>query len=78
MRLLLGLVHCRPTVVTTLVMSRVLNFGSINIDETFEVPHLCQKGETLSSVGYTVRGGGKGKRTGTSELPNGAFRQHGH
>ncbi|CAO3696090.1 unnamed protein product [Umbelopsis ramanniana] len=41
-------------------MSKVLNFGSIDIDETFEVPHLCQKGETLSSVGYTVRGGGKG------------------
>ncbi|KAG2179522.1 hypothetical protein INT44_006369 [Umbelopsis vinacea] len=41
-------------------MAKVLNFGSINIDETFEVPHLCLKGETLSSVGYTIRGGGKG------------------
>jgi hypothetical protein len=47
-------------------MSKVLNFGSINIDETFEVPHLCLKGETLSSVGYTIRGGGKGRHTASN------------
>lgn len=49
-------------------MSKVLNFGSINIDETFEVPHLCQKGETLSSIGYTVRGGGKGKQIASNTV----------
>lgn len=27
---------------------------------------MCQKGETLSSVGYTVRGGGKGKQMASS------------
>ncbi|KAI9286383.1 Ribokinase-like protein [Umbelopsis sp. AD052] len=32
--------------------------GTFTATET--VPHLCLKGETLSSVGYTIRGGGKG------------------
>jgi hypothetical protein len=61
-----GFVSSGSNLLTLFAMSKVLNFGSINIDETFEVPHLCQKGETLSSVGYTIRGGGKGKQNTTS------------
>ncbi|RCH87904.1 hypothetical protein CU097_005504 [Rhizopus azygosporus] len=41
-------------------MSRILNYGSVNIDEFFSVPHICQPGETLSSTEYIVRAGGKG------------------
>lgn len=38
----------------------VLNFGSINIDQFFEVPYFVRPGETLASTAYTVRAGGKG------------------
>ncbi|KAM3589806.1 hypothetical protein VKS41_000660 [Umbelopsis sp. WA50703] len=58
------------------MMSKVLNFGSINIDETFEVPHLCQKGETLSSIGYTIRGGGKGSNQSAALGKSGAKVYH--
>lgn len=34
--------------------------GSINIDETFSVPHIVRPGETLSSSGLVSRPGGKG------------------
>lgn len=38
----------------------VLIPSSINIDETFIVPHIVRPGETLSSSGLTSRPGGKG------------------
>lgn len=41
-------------------MSKILNYGSVNIDEFFTVPHICKSGETMSSTGYVVRAGGKG------------------
>lgn len=44
-----------------LKMSKILNYGSVNIDEFFFVPHICQSGETLSSTEYVVRAGGKGE-----------------
>lgn len=39
---------------------RILNFGSLNIDRSYVVPHLVQEGETLSSVDMEVTSGGKG------------------
>ncbi|MBR1920146.1 MAG: ribokinase [Spirochaetales bacterium] len=39
---------------------KVLNFGSLNIDLTFKVPHMVREGETLSSTGLTRGAGGKG------------------
>ncbi|KAI8370549.1 Ribokinase-like protein [Radiomyces spectabilis] len=41
-------------------MGKILNYGSINIDEFFAVPHICRSGETMSSTDYFVRAGGKG------------------
>lgn len=38
----------------------VFNFGSINIDHVYSVPHFVQPGETLSSNGYQSILGGKG------------------
>lgn len=38
----------------------VLTVSSVNIDETFSVPHIVRPGETLSSSGLTTRSGGKG------------------
>lgn len=39
---------------------KVLSFGSLNIDYTYDVPHMVVKGETLSSRGLQVFTGGKG------------------
>lgn len=39
---------------------KFLNFGSLNIDYVYQVPHFVQKGETLASNGYTQQAGGKG------------------
>ncbi|XOV78982.1 MAG: ribokinase [Aestuariibacter sp.] len=38
----------------------IINFGSINIDHVYQVPHFVQPGETLSSNSYQKLLGGKG------------------
>ncbi len=38
----------------------VINFGSINIDHVYQVPHFVQPGETMASSGYQQLLGGKG------------------
>lgn len=39
---------------------RVLNYGSLNVDYTYNVPHIIQGGETMLSRGLTLFAGGKG------------------
>jgi ribokinase len=39
---------------------KVLNFGSLNIDYVYRVPHLVQHGETLASHSLKIVAGGKG------------------
>lgn len=39
---------------------KFLNFGSLNLDYTYRVPHIVQPGETLSSTRLEVYPGGKG------------------
>ncbi|MEL7609082.1 MAG: ribokinase [Bacillota bacterium] len=39
---------------------RILNFGSLNLDYTYRVPHFVQPGETLSSSDLKTNCGGKG------------------
>ena len=39
---------------------KILNFGSVNIDYVYDVPHFVQPGETLSSTGLQTFIGGKG------------------
>lgn len=39
---------------------RILNFGSVNIDHVYQVPHFVRPGETLSSTRYDRFAGGKG------------------
>ncbi len=41
-------------------MPRILNFGSLNIDHVYRVPHFVQPGETLASLDYRRFAGGKG------------------
>lgn len=39
---------------------KFLNYGSLNIDKVYKVPHFVSAGETLSSVKYEEFAGGKG------------------
>ena len=39
---------------------KVLNFGSLNIDYVYRVPHFVKGGETLSSASLNIFSGGKG------------------
>jgi ribokinase len=39
---------------------KILNFGSINIDLVYRVPHISRAGETLSSRSFSRFAGGKG------------------
>ena len=39
---------------------RILNYGSLNIDIVYDVPHIARPGETISSASRRVHAGGKG------------------
>lgn len=39
---------------------KILNFGSLNIDNVYQVNHFVRKGETISSKSLTLFSGGKG------------------
>lgn len=39
---------------------KILNFGSLNLDKTYNVPHIVERGETISSTSYAEFVGGKG------------------
>jgi ribokinase len=61
----------------------VINFGSINIDHVYQVPHFVQPGETLDSTSYQVLLGGKGANqsialanAGTEVLHVGCINEH--
>lgn len=41
-------------------MTKVLNFGSLNIDFVYSLDHFVQKGETISSEALNIFSGGKG------------------
>lgn len=41
-------------------MSKILNFGSLNIDYVYSMDHFVQPGETISSLERNVFSGGKG------------------
>jgi ribokinase len=41
-------------------MAQILNFGSINVDHVYQVPHFVQPAETLAATDYAKGLGGKG------------------
>lgn len=47
-------------------MPRILNIGSINLDEVFSVPHFIRPGETMSCRSYQRFVGGKGNNQSTA------------
>jgi len=57
--------------------SRVLNFGSLNIDHVYRVPHFVRPGETLAVSDYAVNAGGKGLNQSIALRRSGADVYHG-
>lgn len=51
---------------------KFLNFGSLNIDKVYTVPHFVQEGETLSSISYDEYPGGKGLNQSIALAKSGA------
>jgi ribokinase len=58
-------------------MPRILNIGSINLDEVFSVPHFIRPGETMSCRAYERFVGGKGNNQSTALGRAGARVHHG-
>lgn len=55
---------------------KILNFGSLNIDHVYEVPHFLHPGETLSSSKYSRFPGGKGLNQSIAMARAGAIVYH--
>lgn len=41
-------------------ITKILNYGSLNIDRVYRVPHIVRPGETISSRLFLTFAGGKG------------------
>lgn len=54
----------------------IFNFGSINADNFFQVPHLPSPGETLAATGFTRGLGGKGANMSVAAARAGAHVAH--
>ena len=57
-------------------MGTIINFGSVNIDHVYSVPHFVRPGETLASTDYKVFSGGKGFNQSTALTRAGAKVAH--
>ena len=44
----------------------ILNFGSVNIDRVYRVPHFVQPGETIAAASFATFSGGKGVNQSTA------------
>lgn len=55
---------------------KVLNFGSLNMDYVYDVPHFVQPGETISSSSRSVFAGGKGLNQSVALAKAGAETYH--
>lgn len=55
---------------------KVLNFGSLNLDYTYQVPHIVAPGETLTSLGLAIHPGGKGLNQSVALAKAGAETYH--
>lgn len=45
---------------------KILDFGSLNIDDIYALPHFVRPGETIASTGYAQNAGGKGFNQGVA------------
>ena len=55
---------------------RILNFGSMNLDYTYEVDHFVRPGETLSALTQSLSPGGKGLNQSIALAKAGAMVHH--
>lgn len=53
-------------------MAKILNYGSLNLDYVYHVPHFVQAGETLTSTDRQINCGGKGLNQSISAAKAGA------
>lgn len=58
-------------------MKKILNFGSLNLDMVYSVPHFVQAGETLAAAKMEVFPGGKGLNQSVALSRAGACVYHG-
>jgi len=54
----------------------IINFGSLNIDHTYSLPHFVRPGETLKSDSYNMYCGGKGLNQSVAAAKAGADVRH--
>lgn len=54
----------------------IINFGSMNIDHVYSMPHFVQPGETLQSGAYNIYCGGKGLNQSVAAAKAGARTIH--
>ncbi len=54
----------------------VINFGSMNVDHVYSMPHFVQPGETLQSGAYHIYCGGKGLNQSVAAARAGAKTMH--
>lgn len=57
-------------------MSRILNFGSLNVDYVYHVDHFVAPGETIASTARDVNCGGKGLNQSIALAASGATVMH--
>ncbi|MFT4145037.1 MAG: ribokinase [Mobilitalea sp.] len=55
---------------------KILNFGSINIDHVYQIPHFLKPGETLASTQYQCFPGGKGLNQSIALAKAGSYVYH--
>lgn len=55
---------------------RILNFGSLNLDYVYQVPHFLSPGETMAAVSQQVHPGGKGLNQSIAMARAGASVSH--
>lgn len=58
------------------MIKQIVNFGSINIDHVYQVPHFVKPGETLSSSKLTTGLGGKGANQSVAIARSGGTVKH--
>ncbi len=55
---------------------RIVNFGSLNVDHVYRVPHIVRPGETIASRSYQLFAGGKGANQSMALARAGATVHH--
>ena len=55
---------------------KVLNFGSLNVDYVYDVPHFVQPGETITATARNIFAGGKGLNQSVAMAKAGVPVQH--